>query len=101
MEWADWIYVQKTFAFMSIILGFVLVCAFPVYRFSGGKCARFIQAALVLASKLPLHLGRVTALLAYLLAHLLAYFPCSAYFALLASCLSYLAHLLCLLALQS
>ena len=51
MEWADWIYFQKTLAFLSIILGAIMTCAFLVYRFSGGKCARIIQAGLVLASK--------------------------------------------------
>ena len=51
MEWAGWIYAQKTFAFIAIILSFVSVCAFVVFRFSGGKCARVIQAGLVMASK--------------------------------------------------
>ncbi|XP_065060981.1 uncharacterized protein LOC135688177 [Rhopilema esculentum] len=48
MEWADWLYVQKTVAFMSIILGVILLFAFFVYRCSDGKCARFIQAGLIL-----------------------------------------------------
>lgn len=50
MEWAGWIYAQKTFAFIAIILSFVSVCAFVVFRFSGGKCARVIQAGLVMAT---------------------------------------------------
>ena len=51
MEWPGWIYFQKTCAFMSIILGVIVICAFAIYRFSGGKCSRIIQAGLMLASE--------------------------------------------------
>ena len=54
MEWPGWIYAQKTFAFIAIVLSFVVACAFVVFRFSGGKCARVIQAGLVMASRCKL-----------------------------------------------
>ena len=53
MGWGDWLIILKTFAFISIFCGIIVLISFAVYECCQKRGYRIIQTGLILMSKFP------------------------------------------------